>query len=111
MPNQINVSISKRQLYLYQNNQLMKTYPIAVGRIVTPTPTGRLTIINKQPNPGGPYGSMWMGLSKPSYGIHGTNDPSSIGQAVSHGCIRMYNRDVLELSRIVPIGTPVVISS
>ncbi|MBC9784055.1 L,D-transpeptidase [Heliobacterium chlorum] len=39
------------------------------------------------------------------------NDPSSIGQAVSHGCFRMYNRDVLELSRIVSIGTPVVISS
>lgn len=50
-----------------------------------------------------------MGLSKPHYGIHGTNNPSSIGKNVSHGCIRMYNRDVLELASKVPIGTKVVI--
>ena len=52
---------------------------------------------------------MWMSLSKQHYGIHGTNDPSSIGHAVSHGCIRMQNRDVEELASIVPIGTEVVI--
>ncbi|MBM7865285.1 L,D-transpeptidase family protein [Heliobacterium gestii] len=109
MPYRITVSVSKRRLYLYQNNQLKKAYPVAVGKMVTPTPTGNYKIINKQLNPGGPYGAMWMGLSKPSYGIHGTNDPGFIGRAVSHGCIRMVNKDVLELSRIVPVGTPVVI--
>ena len=53
----------------------------------------------------------WLGLSIPSgnYGIHGTNNPSSIGKAVSNGCIRMYNRDVTELSKTVPLGTPVKI--
>lgn len=66
-------------------------------------------IINKQYNPGGPFGVLWMGLSKPHYVIHGTDDPSSIGRLVSHGCIRMYNDDVLELSSLVPIGTRVTI--
>jgi len=50
-----------------------------------------------------------MGLSRPHYGIHGTNDPSSIGKFVSHGCIRMYNSDVVGLSNLVPIGTQVTI--
>ena len=50
-----------------------------------------------------------MGLSKPHYGIHGTNNPASIGKNVSHGCIRMFNHDVLELSSKVPIGTRVSI--
>jgi lipoprotein-anchoring transpeptidase ErfK/SrfK len=50
-----------------------------------------------------------MGLSKPTYGIHGTNDPASIGRDMSHGCVRMDNEDILELSSAVPIGTPVYI--
>jgi lipoprotein-anchoring transpeptidase ErfK/SrfK len=50
-----------------------------------------------------------MGLSKPHYGIHGTNNPSSIGKDVSHGCIRMYNHDVLDLSSKAPVGTKVFI--
>jgi lipoprotein-anchoring transpeptidase ErfK/SrfK len=77
--------------------------------MVTETPTGEFTIVNKQANPGGPYGAFWMGLSKPSYGIHGTNDPSSIGRMVSRGCIRMYNDDVLALTKLVPVGTRVTI--
>jgi lipoprotein-anchoring transpeptidase ErfK/SrfK len=77
--------------------------------MLTSTPSGTFSIINKAPNPGGPFGSMWLGLSKPHYGIHGTNNPASIGKNVSHGCIRMYNRDVNELARLVPIGTPVYI--
>lgn len=50
-----------------------------------------------------------MGLSKPHYGIHGTNNPASIGKNLSHGCIRMFNHDVLELSSRVPLGTMVSI--
>ena len=85
----------------------MKIYPIAVGKMVTATPMGTYRIINKQSNPGGPFGIFWMGLSKRHYGIHGTNNPSSIGKSVSHGCIRMFNNDVLELSSMVPVGTTV----
>lgn len=105
----ITVNISERELNLYQDGSLEKSYPVGIGKMLTPTPTGTYTIINKAPNPGGPFGAMWMGLSKPHYGIHGTNNPSSIGKVVSHGCIRMYNQNVLELSRKVPIGTVVTI--
>ncbi|SER98829.1 L,D-transpeptidase [Psychrobacillus sp. OK032] len=105
----IDVSVRKRKLKLYNASVLLKTYPIAVGKILTPTPTGNYIIINKELNPERPFGALWMGLSKPHYGIHGTNDPSSIGKEVSHGCIRMHNADVLELSSIVPTSTNVFI--
>ncbi|KGR76683.1 L,D-transpeptidase family protein [Ureibacillus sinduriensis] len=109
LPYRIEVSINGRWLKLFHNDELQKQYPIAVGRVLYDTPTGSYIIINKAPNPGGPFGTMWMSLSKQSYGIHGTNDPDSIGKAVSKGCIRMYNNDVEELAGIVPIGTQVSI--
>ncbi|WP_223700425.1 L,D-transpeptidase family protein [Sutcliffiella deserti] len=109
IPYTIEVSISKRTLTLKEAGQTRKSYPIAVGRMLYSTPIGNYIIVNRQPNPGGPYGAMWLTLSKRSYGIHGTNDPSSIGKAVSKGCIRMYNHDVLELSSIVPNGTSVAV--
>ena len=108
-PYRIDISVNGRILQLYKNNVLQKTYPIAVGRMLFETPIGNYIIVNKEPNPGGPFGAMWMSLSKEHYGIHGTNDPSSIGKAVSKGCVRMYNQDVLQLASIVPNGTPVSI--
>lgn len=106
----IDVSTSKHRLSLYDGNRLIKSYPIATGKILTATPFGTYTITNKQPNPPRHvFGVLWMGLSRPHYGIHGTNNPSSIGKSVSHGCIRMFNHDVLELSSRVPIGTRVII--
>nr|WP_245546929.1 L,D-transpeptidase family protein [Evansella cellulosilytica] len=109
IPYVIDVSIRGRSLILLKDGVQQKQYSIAVGRILHETPTGKFIIINKAPNPGGAFGTMWMSLSKQHYGIHGTNDPSSIGNAVSKGCIRMHNQDVEELASIVPIGTPVVI--
>lgn len=103
------ISLSGRRLTLLSNNSIVKNYPIGVGKPSTPTPAGNYTIISKVPNPGGPYGAMWLGLSRPSYGIHGTNNPASIGGLVSKGCIRMYNHDVLQLAALIPIGTPVMI--
>ncbi|WP_046174935.1 L,D-transpeptidase family protein [Domibacillus indicus] len=111
VPFSIYVSLTNRTLTLRHHGQTRKVYSVGVGRMLHETPTGNFIIINKAPNPGGPYGTMWMSLSKKGYGIHGTNDPSSIGKYVSRGCIRMYNRDVEELARTVPIGTPVSISS
>jgi lipoprotein-anchoring transpeptidase ErfK/SrfK len=101
------VRVKSRKLDLYRQNKLYKTYPIAVGKPLTPTPKGSFKIINKATNPGGPYGTRWMGLSKPHIGIHGTNNPASIGKAASKGCIRMHNKDVEELYSLVKIGTRV----
>lgn len=106
----IRISLSTRTLSLIGNGRLVRTYPVGVGRPGHQTPSGSYTIVVKRPNPGGPFGAMWLGLSIPRYGIHGTNNPASIGGYVSRGCIRMYNQDVLELAGMVPVGTPVYIS-
>lgn len=109
IPYTIRVSLGKRTLALFQNGRFVKVYPVGIGKMLTQTPFGQYTIVNRQPNPGGPFGILWLSLSRAGYGIHGTNNPSSIGKAVSHGCIRMYNRDVLQLANTVPNGTRVII--
>lgn len=103
------INVSYRTLNLYKDGKLVKTYPVAVGKPGTPTPKGVFKIVNKATNPGGEFGAKWLGLSLPHYGIHGTNDPSSIGKAKSEGCVRMYNQDIIELYYTVPIGTTVKI--
>lgn len=109
IPFSITVSLMNKRLTLYRSGQVIKTYPVGIGKMLTQTPVGEFVIVNREPNPGGPYGVMWLSLSKLGYGIHGTNNPSSIGKEVSKGCIRMQNRDVLELARQVPNGTRVTI--
>jgi hypothetical protein len=103
------VDVPGRQLYLYDGSQQIRDFPIAVGKPETPTPAGTYTIIEKVPYPGGAFGSRWMGLSRRYYGIHGTNAPWLIGQAVSNGCIRMYNADVEYVYDLVEVGTEVQI--
>jgi len=105
------VDLDKKELTLTEQGRYIKTYPVAVGKPSTPTPAGNWKIIQKTQNPGGPFGARWMRLSIPwgGYGIHGTNEPESIGQAASHGCVRMRNEDVIELYDIVPLGTSVEI--
>ena len=61
------------------------------------------------PGPNNPVGVVWIDLSKPHYGIHGTPEPSKIGQTESHGCIRLTNWDALELSRMVGPGVPAIL--
>ncbi|MGE4271895.1 MAG: L,D-transpeptidase [Desulfitobacterium sp.] len=101
---------SSRQLELYDGNQLLASYPCAVGKNATPTPIGSYAVATKIMNPGGAFGSRWLGLSLPDYGIHGTNKPSSIGTQASLGCIRMHNQHVEALYNQVGVGTPVVIT-
>ena len=101
------VNLSAKTLSVYRDGVLIKEYPIAIGKPSTPTPQGVFTIINKQLDPGGPYGTRWLGLSKKGYGIHGTNAPESIGTAASNGCIRMFNSDVEDLFDITNTGTVV----
>ncbi|WAH38083.1 L,D-transpeptidase family protein [Alicyclobacillus dauci] len=108
----ISVDTVRNVLALYDSGTLRASYPVATGKPSTPTPIGDWVIIEKEPNPGGPFGAAWMRLSVPNggYAIHGTDAPSSIGQSVSHGCIRMHNADVSTLYGIVPLGTLVTIT-
>jgi lipoprotein-anchoring transpeptidase ErfK/SrfK len=103
------VDLSDFRLYLLDENKVVKEFPVGIGKMLSGTPVGEYFIINKEPNPGGPYGAYWLGLSQPHYGIHGTNNPSSIGRKVSHGCIRMYNDDVVTLAGLVAVHTRVTI--
>lgn len=105
------------RLYYVQNDVLIKTYPIAIGRPGMETPT-RLWKINSKyyTDPNGVYGPRKMRLYAQSgsswaytaYGIHGTNEPWVIGTKASHGCIRLYNRDILDLFPRVALGTLVL---
>lgn len=110
--NEIFIDTTSRTLFLKQNDELLHQFPIAIGKSSTPTPIGKWEIINKKIlTDSSIFGSRWLGLSAHSYGIHGTNNPSSIGSAVSLGCIRMHNHDVETLFPLVSIGTPVTISA
>jgi lipoprotein-anchoring transpeptidase ErfK/SrfK len=116
------ISLPDRKLALIKNGQLVKIYRVAVGKPSTPSPTGEFKIVNRVTNPtyyhkgqvipagkSNPVGTRWMGLSAKSYGIHGTNQPSSIGKAASTGCIRMSQRDLEELFTLVEVGDAVEI--
>ena len=92
---QIFIDIDEKTLYLLDGSALIKKYSVATGARSTPTPIGRWKVISKA-RWGGGFGSRWIGIDVPwgIYGIHGTNKPSSIGYNASHGCVRMYNKDV-----------------
>ena len=108
----IRINLQQRRLFLYQGEQLYGAYPIAIGKSATPSPVGEWRIINKTVRKGGTvFGTRWMGLSIDTYGIHGNNNPASIGRAVSLGCIRMYNQDVELIYPLIPLGTEVKISA
>jgi lipoprotein-anchoring transpeptidase ErfK/SrfK len=105
------IDIEKRNLVLYKDDVEFKRYPVAVGKSSTPSPLGEWKIVHKGTHWGGGFGTRWMGLNVPwgTYGIHGTNKPGSIGTYASHGCIRMFNKNVEELYPLVPVGTRVKI--
>ena len=104
-PFEIIVNVRAKRLTVYRNGSLYREYIVATGKPETPTPTGIFKIVNKEIDPGGPYGTRWLGLSAKGYGIHGTNNPQSIGTAASNGCIRMYNEDIEALFDITNVGT------
>ncbi len=108
----IRINLRERRLYLYQGNTLYNAYPVAIGKPSTPSPVGNWKIVNKAVLAGGTvYGTRWMGLNIDNYGIHGNNNPASIGKAVSLGCIRMFNEDIEQIFSIVPVGTAVRIEA
>lgn len=103
----VEVDLARRQLILLQNGVAQTSFPVAIGKPATPTPPGNFSILNKAFNPGGVFGTRWMGVTDYGIGIHGTSDPSSIGLAVSNGCIRMYNQDVEQIFPLLNVGDPV----
>jgi lipoprotein-anchoring transpeptidase ErfK/SrfK len=120
---------SANTLRLYSSTQLVRTFNVATGQAVYPTPSGIFSIVQMQrdpwwlppdsewarglqpvpPGPGNPLGTRWMGISAPGVGMHGTPDDASIGYSRSHGCIRMHIPDAEWLFNHVAVGTPVVI--
>lgn len=105
------VSIPDRTLAVVENGRVVLKFRVSVGAPESPSPAGEFRVINRVTNPvyyhpGDviPVGPRWIGLNVKGYGIHGTNEPRLIGQDVSHGCIRLRNRDVKELFARVRVG-------
>lgn len=124
----LELSLSHRQVILFENDKVLKSYPVAVGKVGWPTPIGEFSVKTKIRNPpwqnpfkeeryvipGGapdnPLGTRWLGFwtnGKNWIGFHGTPNRASIGSAASHGCVRMYDEDIEELFEWVAVGTPV----
>lgn len=113
---------SKNTLTLKADEKVVKIYPVGTGKH-NKTPIGTFKVTNKLVDP--PWyskeglippgdkrnllGTRWLGINVPSYGIHGTTQPETIGSQSSQGCVRMLNKNVEELYSIVPEGTEVVI--
>jgi lipoprotein-anchoring transpeptidase ErfK/SrfK len=125
------INRAQNRLWLFRpNNAIWREFPVATGQAIYPTPAGKFDIVVKQvnpwwypptqdawaqglspvpPGPNNPLGTRWMGLSAPGVGIHGTDEPGSIGWNASHGCIRMQVPDAEWLFSRVKVGTTVFI--
>ena len=116
------VDLSQRRVTLLRGGRPLFVVPAAIGSTATPTPVGRYYVNQKlvAPDPLGAYGPVALGISAFSpvlkswaqggpIAIHGTNEATLLGSAVSHGCIRVRNADVLRLYKLAPTGTPVLI--
>ena len=123
----------RKQVFAYDEaGTLIAAYPATIGSSDTPSPSGTVQVdriafdpgytynpkinfkqgendkvLTLQPGPNGPVGTVWIALSKPTYGIHGTPEPSKIGKTQSHGCVRLTNWDATELAKMVSVGTTV----
>jgi lipoprotein-anchoring transpeptidase ErfK/SrfK len=120
LPRRIVVSIPDRKLAVLEGERVLRVFPTAVGAPASPSPAGSYKIVARIPDPtwygkgkivppgkSNPLGTRWLGLSIKGYGIHGTNNPASIGHSASHGCIRMRNHDVEQLFNMVEDGDAV----
>jgi lipoprotein-anchoring transpeptidase ErfK/SrfK len=124
-PYRVGVNLHRHRLLLWRGKRLVARHQIGVGKVATPTPPGTYYVIElfRLSDPGGPFGPYALGLSAysnvlQSFGggpgqiaLHGTNDPSSIGSNLSHGCIHLRNGEIARLARLLPLGTPVDISA
>jgi lipoprotein-anchoring transpeptidase ErfK/SrfK len=118
---EVTIDLQSRTMVVRSGIDMVMESSVAIGSDENPTPTGTFYVTDKleTPDPTGAYGPYAFGLSGYSetltefaggdgqIGIHGTNDPDSIGEAVSHGCIRLPNELVSQLAETLPLGTPV----
>ena len=115
--------LSKRKVEVYQGDELIASFPVAVGKEGWETPQGEFNVIQMiknpawehpwngkivPPGPKNPLGQRWTD-GKNFIGFHGTPQENLIGQAVSHGCVRMKNKDIAQLFQLVSMGTPVTV--
>lgn len=120
--NGVLISKAEKAVFRYEAGELGDVWPCAIGKPESPTPAGsyEVTVTLEDPTwywqgkaiPPGPengLGKWFIGINKKGYGVHGTNEPASIGTAASHGCVRMYNEDVGELVKLVKAGTAIII--
>lgn len=121
----ITINLASRILTFWRDGRKVTMYPIAAGRPDTQTPVGRFAVVEKEMDPEwidpkdvkkkippgeeNPLGRRWMRFYK-TYGIHGTNEPGSIGGYVSDGCVRLREENVEELFAMTALGTPVEIA-
>jgi lipoprotein-anchoring transpeptidase ErfK/SrfK len=122
-PYRVEIDVSGHRLVVWNRGELLVDTPIAIGTGTTPTPIGSfyLTELVQPSDPNGPYGTYAYGISGFSetlteyrggngvIGIHGTNEPASLGTDVSHGCIRVANDVMDDMASYLPLGTPVII--
>ena len=127
------VNVAEMRLYYYtkrKGHTVVFTYPIGIGMEGFNTPPGIYRIVQKIKDPAwyipddirkqdpqlppyippgrnNPMGRFALRLSRPTYLIHGTNKPFCVGRMASHGCMRLYNRDIKQLFAMVPVNTPV----
>lgn len=117
------VDLSDRRVYLYKSSQLQASYLLAVAQAGWETPTGKFQVLNMEqqptwihpitgvsvsPGPDNPLGVAWIGFwtdGDTEIGFHGTNQEELIGEAVSHGCLRMRNQDIKAMYAQVSQGT------
>lgn len=104
------VDVTDNKMYLISQGETIKTYSVSSGAYNSPSPIGNWIITGKD-NWGEGFGGYWMSMNVPwgRYGIHGTDQPWSIGEPASHGCIRLKNKDAAEVYKLVHYGTPVKI--
>lgn len=121
------VDLSEAKVHSYWGDQLIASYPVAVGQPGWETPTGQFKVIQKQRNPiwqhpitreliptgpENPLGDRWISFwsdGRHQIGFHGTNKEELVGQPISHGCLRMRNKDIKALYEQVRVGTQVVV--
>ncbi len=121
------LKLKERRVYAYQESKVLASYPVAIGKKGWETPTGSFKVLQlitnpiwknpwngrvSPPGPKSPLGDRWIGFwtdGKNYIGFHGTPGENVIGQAVSHGCVRMRNKDIKALFELVKMGIPVVV--